>query len=514
MNGAESLVRTLVENDVNVCFGNPGTSEMHFVAALDRVEGMRCVLGLFEGVVTGAADGYYRMAGKPASTILHLGPGLGNGLANLHNAKKARSGIVNIVGEHAGYHIQYDAPLTSDVEGVARPMSDWVKTSRSSREIAADGAQAIEMARRAPGHVATLILPADTAWGDADGPVAAAATAPRRRVGDDAIKAAAKALKSAGTMLMLGGAAVRGKALEHAGRIAAKTGCRLMAEFNNARMEAGAGRVKVDRLPYNVDLALAALKDVKQLVLAGAKSPVSFFAYPGKPSVLAPADCRVTKLAGVEDDLEAALEALADELGARNVPPAQVAARSATALPAGKATPEGIAAVIAALLPEQAIVADEAVSTGRAFGPVMSGAAPHDWLNLMGGSIGWALPISVGAAIAAPDRKVVTLEGDGSAMYTMQALWTMAREGLDVTVIVFANRAYQILRGELAGVGASEPGRRANDMLTLDRPDLDWLALARGHGVEAGRAANLEEFAQQLKRGLAVSGPYLIELVI
>jgi len=514
MNGAESLVRTLVENDVNVCFGNPGTSEMHFVAALDRVEGMRCVLGLFEGVVTGAADGYYRMAGKPASTILHLGPGLGNGLANLHNAKKARSGIVNIVGEHAGYHIQYDAPLTSDVEGVARPMSDWVKTSRSSREIAVDGAQAIEIARRAPGHVATLILPADTAWGDADGPVAAAATAPRRRVDDDAIKAAAKALKSAGTMLMLGGAAVRGKALEHAGRIAAKTGCRLMAEFNNARMEGGAGRVRVDRLPYSVDLAVAALKDVRQLVLAGAKSPVSFFAYPGKPSVLAPVNCAVTQLGGVEDDLDAALEALADELGARQVAPSPIASRSGNVLPAGKVTSDGIAAVLAALLPEQAIVADEAVSTGRAFGPTMSGAAPHDWLNLMGGSIGWALPISVGAAIAAPQRKVVALEGDGSAMYTMQALWTMAREGLDVTVIVFANRAYQILRGELAGVGASAPGRRANDMLTLDRPDLDWLALAKGHGVEAGKATNLEELAVQLKRGLAVAGPYLIELVI
>jgi acetolactate synthase-1/2/3 large subunit len=514
MNGAESLVRTLVENDVNVCFGNPGTSEMHFVAALDRVEGMRCVLGLFEGVVTGAADGYYRMAGKPASTILHLGPGLGNGLANLHNAKKARSGIVNIVGEHAGYHIQYDAPLTSDVEGIARPMSDWVKTSRSSREIAADGAQAIEMARRAPGHVATLILPADTAWGDADGPVAAATTAPRRRVDDDAIKAAAKALKSAGAMLMLGGAAVRGKALEHAGRIAAKTGCRLMAEFNNARMEGGAGRVRVDRLPYSVDLAVAALKDVRQMVLAGAKSPVSFFAYPGKPSVLAPTNCAVTQLGGAEDDLDAALEALADELGARQVAPSPIASRSGNVLPAGKVTSDGIAAVLAALLPEQAIVADEAVSTGRAFGPTMSGAAPHDWLNLMGGSIGWALPISVGAAIAAPQRKVVALEGDGSAMYTMQALWTMAREGLDVTVVVFANRAYQILRGELAGVGASAPGRRANDMLTLDRPNLDWLALAKGHGVEASRATNLEELAVQLKRGLAVAGPYLIELVI
>jgi len=513
MNGAESLVRTLITNDVSVCFGNPGTSEMHFVAALDRVEGMRCVLGLFEGVVTGAADGYYRMAGKPASTILHLGPGLGNGLANLHNGKKARSGIVNIVGEHASHHIQYDAPLTADVEGVARPMSDWVKTSRSSRSIAADGAEAIQQARKAPGHIATLILPADTAWGDADGPAAVTQPAPRARVGQDAVRAAARALKSGSAMLLLGGAAVRGRALDLAGRIAAKTGCRLMAEFNNARMECGAGRVRVDRLPYGVDLALAALKDVRHLVLAGAKSPVSFFAYPGKPSVLAPADCAVTQLAGVEDDIQAALESLADELGAGNMPPAHVAARSGAALPMGKVTSDGIAGVLAALLPEDSIVADEAVSTGRAFGAVMSEAAPHDWLNLMGGSIGWALPASVGAAIAAPGRKVVALEGDGSGMYTMQALWTMAREGLDVTVVLFANRAYQILKGELAAMGATA-GPRASDMLTLDRPALDWVALARGHGVEAGRATNLEEFAQQFRRGLAVPGPYLIELVM
>jgi acetolactate synthase-1/2/3 large subunit len=315
-------------------------------------------------------------------------------------------------------------------------------------------------------------------------------------------------------MLMLGGSAVRGKALEWAGRVAAKTGCRLMAEFNNSRMECGAGRVRVERMPYNVDLALATMKGARRLVLAGAKSPVSFFAYPGKPSVLAPEDCAVTKLAGVEDDLEGALEALADELGARNTAPAPLSARNGSSLPTGKVTPDGIAAVLAALLPERAIVADEAVSTGRAFGSTMSGAAPHDWLNIMGGSIGWALPISVGAAIAAPDRKVIALEGDGSAMYTMQALWTMAREGLDVTVVVFANRAYHILRGELASVGAAAPGRRANDMLTLDRPDLDWIALAKGHGVEAGRATTLEELAQQFRRGLAVTGPYLIELVI
>jgi acetolactate synthase I/II/III large subunit len=514
MNGAESLVRTLVVNGVDVCFANPGTSEMHFVAALDKVEGIRCVLGLFEGVVTGAADGYYRMAGRPASTLLHLGPGLGNGLANLHNAKKARSGIVNIVGEHATYHLKHDAPLTADIEGVARPMSDWVHTASSARSLAGDCALAITQAREAPGRIATLIAPADTAWGDADGMAEAAPPAPRRRAGRAAVTEAARALTSGKpAMLMLGGVALRGKALDYAGRIAAKTGCRLLAEYNNARMEGGAGRVYVPRLPYVVESALDVMKEAEHLVLAGAKSPVSFFAYPGKPSVLAPEHCAVNRLAGVEDDLESALESLAAELGALKMPPAHVSERRRPALPGGAVTLEGIAAVLAALLPENAVVADESVTTGRSLGSAMGGAAPHDWLNIMGGSIGWALPAAAGAAIAAPDRKVVALEGDGSGMYTLQALWTMARENLDVTVIVFANRSYQILHGELKNVGAGAAGARARDMLTLDRPSLDWVALARGHGLEASRATTLEEFARELQRAFARRGPCLIELV-
>lgn len=514
MNGAESLVRTLVVNGVNVCFTNPGTSEMHFVAALDKVEGMRCVLGMFEGVVTGAADGYYRMTGNPACTLLHLGPGLGNGLANLHNAKKARSGIVNIVGEHATYHLKHDAPLTSDIAGVARPMSHWVHTATSSRTLATDCAHAIREARQAPGQIATLIAPADTAWGEADGIAEAEPPAARKRVASSAVRDAARALSSGpAAMLMLGGAALRGKALEHAGRIAAKTGCRLISEYNNARAEGGAGRVRVDRLPYPIDIALATLKDTRHLVLAGARSPVSFFAYPGKPSVLVPEGCEATRFAAVEDDLAHALESLAAELGASNTP-APVNERKRPALPSGPVTPEGIATVIAALLPENAIVADESVTNGRNLGPFMANAAQHDWLNICGGSIGWAMPIATGAAIAAPDRKVVALEGDGSGMYTLQALWTMARENLDVTVVVLANRAYQILRGELKAMGAGTPGQRATDMLTLDRPDLDWVSLARGHGVEGGRATTLEAFAREFQRAMAQRGPYLIELVI
>src|SRR5271167_1334621 len=203
MNGAESLVRTLVGGGVNVCFANPGTSEMHFVAALDRVEGMRCVLGLFEGVVTGAADGYFRMKNTPASTLLHLGPGLANGLANLHNAKKANSGIVNIVGQHATYHIGFNAPLTSDIEGLARSMSAWVRTSPNAKSVAADGAAAIAAAKSAPPKIATLILPADTAWNEADGIAHVPAESQRAGYSPQAVDNAATVLHSGGTQNLL-----------------------------------------------------------------------------------------------------------------------------------------------------------------------------------------------------------------------------------------------------------------------------------------------------------------------
>jgi acetolactate synthase I/II/III large subunit len=513
MNGAESLVRTLVDSGVDLCISNPGTSEMHFVAALDKLQGMRCVLGLFEGVVTGAADGYYRMAERPAATLLHLGPGLANGLANLHNAKKAGSGIVNIVGEHATHHLAHDAPLTADVAAVARPMSHWVHTSATSRDVARDGAAAVQVARTPPGLIATLILPADTAWNEAETSATAAPAPPRVSVDAEVVRAAAAALRGKGRVaLMLGGVAVREPALQWAGRIAARTGCTLLSEYNSARLRRGAGHVQTQRVPYVVDSAVAMLKDYTHIVLVGAKPPVGFFAYPGKPSLLAPAGCEFSTLATVGEDIVSALQALADELDAQALAPACVAARGLAPLPQGPMTLDGIAAVLGGLIPEQAIVVDEAVSSGRGLAGPTQGALPHDWLTSMGGSIGYGLPVAVGAALACPQRRVIALEGDGSAMYTLQALWTMARESLKVTIVVFANRAYQILRGEFANVGAGAPGQRATDMLTLDRPTLDWPALARGHGVESGQAADLDAFARELRRGLACEGPYLIEL--
>lgn len=515
MNGAESLVRTLIAGGVNVCFTNPGTSEMHFVAALDKVPGMRCVLGLFEGVVTGAADGYYRMLGKPASTLLHLAPGLANGLANLHNAKKAGSGVVNIVGEHATYHIQYDAPLTADIEGTAAPMSHWVKTSPTSQTIAADGALAIAAARQTPGQIATLILPADTAWGPADAVAETAPAAAPARVSDAAVKAAAAMLASGEqATLLMGGDALRQPCLELAGRIAAKTGCGILTEGANTRLERGAGRVQVNRIPYVVEQALAVLKQAGNLVLVGAREPVAFFAYPDKPSLLMDPDVASTKLAGVEDDMEAALAALAAELDCLDLAPAGIAAPHRPALPHGEITPAAIAAVLGAMLPEGAIVVDESVTTGREFFPSTAGAPPHDWINNRGGSIGYGLPVAVGAAIACPDRKVIALEGDGSAMYTVQSLWTMARENLDITVLIFANGTYNILRGELTNVGVQNPGPRAVDMLSIDRPDLDWVAMAKGMGVEACRANNAEDLAKAFDAGLHSEGPYLIEVAL
>ena len=514
MNGAESLVRTLVEGEVEVCFANPGTSEMHFVAALDRVDGMRCVLGLFEGVVTGAADGYARMADKPAATLLHLGPGLANGLANLHNAVKSSTPMVNIVGDHATYHRAYDAPLTSDIETAARPFSGWVKTSPDAMSVAADGAAAIAAARTPPGRVVTLILPADTAWNEGSGPAPVPPVPGRASVSGDAVDQAARILRSGEpTMILLTGLAVRERGLELAGRIAAATGARLMAQTFNARIERGAGRVPIDRVPYPVDIAVAALAGFRHVILVGSKQPVAFFAYPDKPSVLTAPDCRIHTLARPEEDLVGALEALVDALGAGR----QAAPVASLVLPApgeGAVTPEAISLSLGALLPENAIVIDEAVSSGRAFFPPTRQARPHTWLQNMGGSIGLGLPMATGAALAAPDRKTVCLQADGSGMYTLQALWTMARESLDVTIVLFANRSYAILRGELANVGAQNVGRKALDMLDIGRPDLDWVSLARGMGVPGVRVTDMAEFNRRFVEGLATPGPYLIEAVL
>lgn len=463
MNGADSLCDTLLVNDVDVCFANPGTSEMHFVAALDRKPRMRCVLGLFEGVVTGAADGYARMADKPAATLLHLGPGLGNGLANLHNARRARVPMINIVGDHATHHLQYDAPLTSDVEAVARPMSHWVKRTLDAHSVSADAAEAVRVACKAPGQVATLILPADAAWTDlppgAPAPVRAQIEEAQTTTAES-VRAAAHAIRSGQTtVLLLGGSALRGKALAAAGRIAHATGVRLVAETSNRRVERGRTRPPVARLPYPVDLAVDSLKDAKHLVLVGSRAPVAFFAYPGKPSTLAPEACSILTLATPEQNMEHALEWLADELGiAPNAVQLAAPAPSSDVPVRGRLTGAAVNIVLASQLPEHAIVCDESITQGREFPAHSVSSAPHDWLQLTGGAIGIGLPLATGAAVACPDRKVITLQADGSGMYTVQALWTQARENLDCLTIILANRSYATLYGEMKNVGVADPG--------------------------------------------------------
>ena len=512
MNGAESLVRTLVAGGIEVSFANPGTSEMHFVAALDRVDSMRCILCLHETVTTGAADGYYRMTGKPASTLLHLGPGLANALANLHNLKRARSGVVNIVGEHASYHLRHDALLTSDIQAIAGTMSHWVKTSTPGGDVALDGAEAILAASQPPGQVATLILPADVAWSEAPSPVTAMPVPVPAKVTDQTIGAAATALSSGGRILiMLGTRALREDALREAGRIAAKTGARLSAEITNACIQRGAGRVAVERMPYPISTALEVNKDVTHIILVGARAPVAFFAYPGKPSLLYPPEAQVITLATPSEDARDALERLAGRVGASKTN-AILNCRHRPDLPGDGLNPQRIGAILCNLLPEQAIVTDESVTTGRNFFKDTHGAAPHDWLSLTGGAIGEGLPLAVGAAIACPNRKVVALQADGSGMYSLQAIWTIAREKLDVTICIWANRAYAILKGELAGVGVEHAGRQAHNMLSLADPPLDWVALAKGMGVEGARVTTAEAFAEVFAAAVGRKGPFLIEL--
>ncbi|WP_431280604.1 acetolactate synthase large subunit [Humitalea sp. 24SJ18S-53] len=512
MNGAESLVHSLLASGITTCFSNPGTSEMHFVAALDRIPGMRCVLGMQENVVTGMADGYWRMTGNPACTLLHCGPGLANGLANLHNARRARSGIVNIVGDMATYHRPLDAQLTADTEGFARGVSGWVRTATDAAQVGAEAAIAAQAARTHPGQIATLILPADTAWNEGGVPAARLPDPVAPQADPHAIRNAAQVLRTkSNVLILLGGRALRADAQALAHRIAAATGARMLGEMSNARVERGRGRPQLERVPYPADLAIAALADVQQIILVNAKAPVGFFAYPGKPSLHYPPGAGVHVLTRYEHDPIAALTALADELGAPQaaIPDPGPRPEAARGLP----TPEGLARCVAATMPDDCIIADESVSFGRGFFKETHTAPAHDWLQITGGAIGCGMPLATGAAIGGGGRRVLNLQADGSAMYTLQSLWTQAREKLPVTTVILANRKYQILLGEYQSVGAN-PGRTAMDMLDIGNPDLDWVKLAGGMGVEAAKAHSLEECAALMSQSFAQPGPFVVELVI
>jgi acetolactate synthase-1/2/3 large subunit len=516
VNGAEALGRTLAGAGVAVCFANPGTSEIHLVAALDRIPELRGVLCLFEGVATGAADGFGRMTGRPAATLLHLGPGLGNGLAGLHNARRAGTPLVNVVGDHATGHKRYDAPLESDIDALARTVSGWVRRPLRTADLPGDAAEAVAVA--AAGTIATLIVPADLAWADGAEPAAPLPARPASLPSGQVLGAAATILRGdEPALILLGGDALHRAGLEAASRIAAATGAALLAETFPARMERGAGLPRVGRLAYLAEMAAPQLAGTRHLILAGARAPVSFFAYPGQASSLVPGGCQVQVLAGPGDDAPGALEALADLVAADAKATLEPPARPG--LPDGPLDPGTAAAVLGALLPEGAIVSDESNTSGLGLGGSTAGAPPHDWLTVTGGAIGHGLPMAAGAAVACPDRPVIALESDGSAMYTISALWTYAREDLDVTTVLFSNRSYAILGMELdRAVGSGEAGvtsaGAARSLLDLSRPTLDFTAIAAGLGVPARKATTAAEFAAALREALAEPGPHLIEAVL
>ncbi len=513
MNGAQTLVHTLADCGIEICFGNPGTSEMHFVAALEAEPRLKGVLCLQEGVVAGAADGYARMAGKPAATLLHLGPGFANAVSFLHNARKARQPIVNIVGDHATSHAQYtQAPLTSDIMGICRPVSDWLHLATSPFEAARDGARAVQAARQ--GQIATLILPADCAWDPADAPAKPLPDIAAKIIDAATIQQIAAALANGKrSALLLRGPCLEREGLAFAGRIARATGARLFHDYFTPRITRGAGLPRVERIPYFAEEILEFLGGLEQIILVGAPPPVSFFAYPSLPSWMTPPGCNLLTLAEPGDDTVAALAALTDVLKADA--PGQTVTRIIPDLPPdGALTADAMGAIMARLLPDNAILSDDSLTAGPGLQKHLVAAPAHDVLFLTGGAIGDAAPMAVGASLACPDRKVIAISGDGAAMYSLPALWTMAREKLDITVIICANRSYNILNIELARVGAKNPGPTTLAMLDLTNPEIDFAKLAQAQGVPATTATNTKDFAAQFAEAMTTKGPRLIEAIL
>ncbi|MDZ4740445.1 MAG: acetolactate synthase large subunit [Alphaproteobacteria bacterium] len=516
MNVSEAILHELVELGVEACFGNPGTSEMHLVSSFDRVGGLRPILGLFEGVCTGAADGYARMAGKPAATLLHLGPGLGNGFANLHNARRAQSRMISLVGDHATYHRKFDAPLQSDIHSIAKPVSDWIGDPASGEDAVAKTRQAFEVAMRPNGGLSTLIVPADIAWSEMTGAAKVARKRSAKKSVDMAqVRVAAAALKSGEpAVFLIGGHAGLEKPLRLAGAIAAKTGARLFSDTFVPRLARGDGMPRPERVPYLSEMATMMMSGFRHAVIVGTKAPVAFFAYPNKPSTFLSPECKVHDVWDSEMDVVDALMALAEELG---VKPSDFAPppKSALEIPvAGKLTIESFGSAVAALMPAGSIISDEAITGGLWAYMAAQNSAPHDWLSLTGGAIGDGIPMAVGAAVACPGRPVINLQADGSAMYTVQGLWTAARENLHVITILLNNKSYAVLNMELDRVGATAQSERSRSLLSLDKPAIDFTAMGRALGVSAVRAEDNESFVNAFKRALEAPGPHLIEAMM
>lgn len=513
MNGAASLVATAIGAGVEVCFANPGTTELPLVTALDDVPGIRPVLTLFEGVASGAADGYGRLTGQPALTLLHLGPGFSNAAANLHNARRARTPVLSVVGDQARWHRRVDAPLTSDLETLARPVSVWVRSSARAADLARDLTDGLRASLTAPGP-ATLLVPADCQWDPAPEPAPAKPVrVDRPRVGDHAVTATAEVLRSGRPAALLLGGQLPERTVRLAAQIAETTGAGLLVEAFPVRLDRGAGRPAPARLGYFPERAVAALSAYADLVLVGADSPVTFFGYRGVPSSEVPEGTRVSTLATPTEDTVDALERLADAL------PTGGTSRRSTGSdrpipPTGRLDPETLGAAIACSQPEGAVIVDEGLTSGLAYFAQAATAAPHTYLGHVGGAIGQGLPLTVGAAIAAPDRPVLAVQADGSGLYTVQALWTQARESLDVTTVICANRSYRILQAELLRDGSSPQAPASAALTTIDRPPVDWVAVARGFGVPAERVERAEDLTAALGRAVAEPGPHLVEAVL
>ncbi len=519
MNGAESLLRTASAAGIDLCLANPGTTEMPLVTALDSLTtagepGIRAVLGLFEGVVTGAADGFGRLAGRPAMTLLHLGPGFANGIANLHNARRAGTPVVNVVGDMATWHQPYDAPLSSDIASLARPVSDWFRATGRPEDVPGDMADAVAAASSRGGGIATLVVPADCLWSPSTAPARPRPPAARTPVPDAAVAETAAALAGGKrTALLLGPSVLTADGLAVAGRIAARTGARLLTEKFPTRIERGRGLAAPERLGYFPEQALASLAGLDTVVLVGARAPVTFFGYPDTPSLEVPADVATLHLASRSDDALAALTAVLERLPRQDPQPA-AEAPAPPGMPTGPLTPAVAGAVLAALQPEDAIVVDEALTSSAPYWAAAAGSARHTALSLTGGAIGQGLPSATGAALASPGRRVVAYQADGSGLYTAQSLWTMARESLDVTVVVCANRRYRILQAEQRRDGVTEPGSASRRFTELDGPAVDWVSLARGYGVEGRQVETADELATALRESFAEPGPRVVEALL
>nr|WP_321441805.1 acetolactate synthase large subunit [uncultured Hyphomonas sp.] len=508
MTGAEALVSTLADHGVTACFANPGTSEMHLVTALDHEPRIKSVLCLFEGVATGAADGHARVTGGPAMTLLHLGAGYMNGGANIHNAKRAFTPMINVIGDHAVPHLRYDAPLTSNILGLAGPNSNWIKSADKVGDAGELAAEAWEASfGPVPGPV-SLLLPADTAWTEGGKPGKTRAKPSLRKPDAARIEDAARKLKDAKKpVVLINGTALTSEGLAQGARLKA-AGLRVMTDTFFQRQARGAGTFIPDRMQYFAEGAIADLEGADLMLVAGTQVPVAFFSYPGKPSVLVPEGCEPYIIGGPETDSAAILSALADAIGAKES--AEFAELDIPGQPTGDLNAMTVGMALARQMPEGTFVSDDGVSNGLPCFLMTQKARPHDWMMLTGGAIGQGMPLALGAAVAAPDRKVLCISGDGAAMYTNQSLWSMAREEANVVNVVFVNHSYRILNIELARTGAGNPGPTAKSMLELGEPEIDWVKLAEAQGVEAQDAFTAEEFDTALERAFAADGPQLI----